>query len=776
MIADARRTGVMQFALILIGFTSVIAQIVVMRELIVVFHGNEISFGLILASWLIWTAAGSGILGRIFARFQQPHCAMAGLQLALALVLPVTILVVRAIKIPLHVTPGEVLGPAPMFLATFCVVSLFCVISGSLFASGSRLYQQAMDSSCVRSTGSVYLLEAVGSGLGGWITSLLLLRYLSSCEIALLLSVLNIIAAVALTLPRLSVRVITSGVLLTCIALVMALLAGQALDAYSLRYLWRDVKVEDVRNSAYGNLAVIATENTRSIYENGRILFTAPDPAAAEEAVHYALLQHPSPRSLLLIGGGLNGSLVEATTHPTIEHIDYVELDPTMIELYGEHFTKEWSVLEGDRRISIHRTDGRFFLQHREGRYDVIICNLPDPQTAQLNRFYTTEFYRTVAEHLTADGIFSFTVSGAENYISEDLAAFLRCIYHTLHQVFPRIMNIPGETIHFFASSETGSLVSQPDTLIARLRARGIHTQYVSEYYIPFRMEPGRMQELRSLIQPDSTTPVNGDFTPTAYYFNIALWSTRFHAALRQLFRTMAGIEFGRVLAALAAVILVFVLSFALLRRGEAKPRRITAGVCAAAMGFTVIGSEVLLLLAFQAIYGYVYQHLAVIIAAFMAGMALGCRQSLRSLADAATAAKDMESINRLLIVQCIAVISPVIMVILFYALPAFSQPTGRFATSHLLFPAMALFAGGLGGYQFPVCSRLYFRGERSSRAGLGAVYAFDLAGACLGAILFSTVLIPLFGFMNTALVMALLNLAPAMMLVIIRSVMSRSA
>ena len=41
-------------------------------------------------------------------------------------------------------------------------------------------------------------------------------------------------------------------------------------------------------------------------------------------------------------------------------------------------------------------------------------------------------------------------------------------------------------------------------------------------------------------------------------------------------------------------------------------------------MGFTMIGLEILLLLAFQAIYGYFYQQLAILIGAFMAGMAAG--------------------------------------------------------------------------------------------------------------------------------------------------------
>ncbi len=87
---------------------------------------------------------------------------------------------------------------------------------------------------------------------------------------------------------------------------------------------------------------MVGTEGSRSVYENGVVLFNVPDPAAAEEAVHYALLEHPSPRSLLLIGGGLNGSIAQALRHPTLERVDYVELDPAILDLAREYFPNEW--------------------------------------------------------------------------------------------------------------------------------------------------------------------------------------------------------------------------------------------------------------------------------------------------------------------------------------------------------------------------------------------------------------------------------------------------
>ena len=47
-------------ALAATGFCAVVGQIVLMRELIQVFNGNEISLGILLGTWLLWTAAGSG--------------------------------------------------------------------------------------------------------------------------------------------------------------------------------------------------------------------------------------------------------------------------------------------------------------------------------------------------------------------------------------------------------------------------------------------------------------------------------------------------------------------------------------------------------------------------------------------------------------------------------------------------------------------------------------------------------------------------------------------
>lgn len=81
---------------------------------------------------------------------------------------------------------------------------------------------------------------------------------------------------------------------------------------------------------------------------------------------------------------------------------------------------------------------------------------------------------------------------------------------------------------------------------------------------------------------------------------------------------------------------------------------------------------------------------------------------------------------------------------------------------SQIVFPILALLCGSLGGYQFPIASRLFFSSSGEKSRSAGGLYALDLAGACLGAVVLSTYLVPVFGFFRAALLCALMNLAPA--------------
>jgi len=746
--------------LLLIGFTATVAQVLLMRELLVVFYGNEISLGLFLASWLLWTAAGSSLFGLKLLSFDDKRKVMAGLQVLLAFALPLTILAVRCAKDVFITVPGEMLGPWPMLLTALVVLGPFCLLSGGMFSAGSRLVESETATAQAGATGAVYLLEAIGSGIGGVIASLVLVRQYTSFEIAFGVSLLNLLAAASLTLYRDAWRGIVWAVLVVIFVGGLFPFAAPWMEQQSLAHLWHGFHLLTSQNSAYGNLAVVETESSRTLLENGLVLFTAPDPQAAEESVHYALLQHPAPKSALLIGGALNGSVAEALKHPSLERIDVVELDPDIFRLGQTYFAGEMSALRDDPRVRIHISDGRLYLKTTRERFDVVILNLPEPQTAQLNRFYTVEFFREAVAKLNSGGVLSFQLAGSENYITPTRASFLQCIRRSLGEVFPEVGMIPGDTVHFFGAKQPGTLTDQADELLRRLRARHVETTYVREYYLPFRMSPDRMSELTEQLRPTPETRINRDFVPIAYYFDVALWSSQFNERYRVVFAKLASVKFAWTVMACALAIAVLMLAVRWTQ--PSSTARASVAACVAAMGFTLMALEVLLLLGFQAIYGYVYQQLALLVASVMAGMALGSWWGLRRIASAETGANDIR-LQRVAFIQLAAAAAPLLLCGFFLICSQVGSPAEISWVAHVLFPLAGMLCGMLGGYQFPLASRLFFSPKQGGNRNLGVLYAVDLFGACAGAILLSAYFVPVYGFLKTAILILVVDVMVAL-------------
>lgn len=743
-------------ALSLSGFSAVVGQIVLMRALIVVFNGNEISLGIMLAAWLLWTAAGSALASASAGAGRSARRRVASLECLLAAGLPASLWALSAAKSRLSAVPGALLGPVPIALASLVSLSLFCLAAGALFVAAAGLCQRERGLCPRQAASAAYLLEAAGSCLGGVLASLLLLRFCGPFEIAGIVALLNVSMAFVLVLNASRGQIIMIAAAAAVCAAPLLFVAAPKLERAAQARLWHGFQLAGWRDSIYGNLVVTTTGEMRSIYSNGMLLANAPDEEAAEEAIHYALLEDPAPRRVLLVGGGINGAIAQALKHPTVERIDYVELDPALIDVAHRYFPAQTAALTRDPRVHLHLADGRAYLRGTKRKFDAIVLDVPGPQTAQLNRFYTVEFFRAARAHLDPDGILALELRSSEETIGPDLADFLRCMQRTLSAAFPYTAAIPGGIIHLFGATRPGLLTEDPRTLIARLQERKLQTQYVREYFIPFRMMPDRMDQMRDALAPRPSTPVNRDFAPAAYFFDVVLWSTQFNANLSRGFRAAARIPFARILAATAGCLLLLA---TLLACAPARVRRPAAAwFSEAATGFTLMALQVFLLLAFQSIYGYVYHQLAILIGLGMAGIALGSGLALRRDLPGASAPCRQMAWTQLLLASAGPVLIGAASL-----LARLTAPTGTWIAAQLLFPALAALAGALGGFQFPIANAVYFGGTEKSRS-LGTLYAVDLLGGCVGALLLSTYLIPVFGFWKTAWLCAAINLAPALL------------
>jgi spermidine synthase len=409
--------------------------------------------------------------------------------------------------------------------------------------------------------------------------------------------------------------------------------------------------------------------------------------------------------------------------------------------------------------VHLHYADGRAYLRSARASFDVIIVNVPDPQTAQLNRFYTAEFFRSAREHLAPGGVLALQLRSSDEAISPGLGEFLRCIHRTLREVFPSVVAIPGETLHLFAAMQPDILTDDQQVLVARLHERNLHTQYVSEYFIPYRMMPDRMAEARNDLQPTATTPVNRDFSPIAYYFNTVLWSAQFKPDYAGWLRSAGHVSFTVVLGAVLIILFLVALMLAFVPGRERRAR--AAAVCSmGATGFTLMALQIFLLLAFQSIYGYVYHQLAILIALCMAGIAVGSWLGMRR-----TQRDRRPACRAVAFTQFLLALSGPVLMLLVSLLAKVSGVTATWLAAQIVFPALAALAGVLGGYQFPLATTM-FLGESSSQRRLGVLYAVDLLGGCAGALVLSAYLIPVFGFWRTAWLCAAVNLPAALLAV----------
>jgi spermidine synthase len=58
-------------SLFYIGFGSILSQILLVREFLVSFYGNELSIGIIFACWLVWIGIGSAFGNKVIKRSQS---------------------------------------------------------------------------------------------------------------------------------------------------------------------------------------------------------------------------------------------------------------------------------------------------------------------------------------------------------------------------------------------------------------------------------------------------------------------------------------------------------------------------------------------------------------------------------------------------------------------------------------------------------------------------------------------------------------------------------
>ena len=740
------------------GAVATIAQVVLLRELLVLFHGNEMSTALALAGWLLWTALGSGLAAARPGRRAPSEGTIALLLAALAVALPVLVLVARGARALLAIPAGELAPVGQMLLVCLIVPALFGPASGALFGL-CWAYRRGGEtgSSTVRPL-AIYLGEALGAAAGGILFYFLLLRLAPALAAVVAVALVPLgLSGWLLWRRRARGRFASARAVWSVAALALALFipAAGRIDERSRVWQWGEEPAL-ARDTPFHNIAILRQPGQVTVFTNGLWLFTRPDPASVEPAVHPALLQHPGPRRVLLVGGGLAGQVEEALKHPTVEAVDYVEQDPELIRNGSRFLSVEARGALQDPRVQIHHEDAAIFLGRRAGSYDVILMNTGDPINAQMNRFFTVEMFRRIAEHLRPGGILTFSVPGGGDMIGPVHARFLTSMRRTLREAFAEVLVVPGERARLFAARQAGVLVPDAEVLAERIRARRLDLAHLRRDTLEDLLSPLRLDYARALLDELDPGPVNREFSPICYLHALRLWAAQWHPGMERLFEVAVSVRPAAVGAGLGAIGLLTLLLFWL-----GRPRYRTAvGVSVLVQGGVGMVLQVVLILTFQILQGFVYLQLALIIALFMAGLAGGTLWVAAARGRRAGDGEATAAIRWFALLQAGVTAYPLLLLALFSpAAEALRQGLSPAATAGL-FSVASLLAGVLGGAHFSLAAlATAATGGRLARAG-GLLYAADLAGAALGALAAGLLLLPFYGVRSTLVALSLASLA----------------
>ncbi len=206
--------------------------------------------------------------------------------------------------------------------------------------------------------------------------------------------------------------------------------------------------------SPFQKITVIDTESVgRVLLIDGLVMFSELDEFFYHEMiVHPAMVSHPDPEKILVIGGGDGGTVREILRYH-VEEIYLVEIDQEVIEVSKRFFPQISGSLSSEK-VKIINSDGAEFLRNSCEKFDIIIVDSSDPVGPSISLF-TEDFVDSVISHLKKGGVY-ISQSGSPIFQKEHLKEFFKLVknkFKIANLYLAPVTTYPGTIWSFIAGS-----------------------------------------------------------------------------------------------------------------------------------------------------------------------------------------------------------------------------------------------------------------------------------------------------------------------------------
>ena len=354
---------------------------------------------------------------------------------------------------------------------------------------------------------NVFTFDYIGALLASILFPLVLVPQLGLVRTSLFFGMINVSIAIGLSFILanelkkplfLKIKAIGSFVLL-----LIAFVFSENILSYSESKLYGE-NIVYTHSTPYQRIVLTHVKNDYKLYLNNNLQFSSADEYRYHETlVHPAMAVAKKAENILVLGGGDGLAVREILKYPEVKKVTLVDLDEGMTKLFMTNkvlldFNKK--SLQNEK-VTVINSDAYLWLKTCEQKFDVVIIDFPDPSNYSLGKLYTLNFYKTLNQCLTTDGV--VIIQTTSPYFAPKS---FWCINETVKQVISNVdalhVYVPsfGEWGFTIAAKNPNTTFTEVHRKVNGLRFYDYHFEKLNEFSKDMKISQVEINKLNNQI------------------------------------------------------------------------------------------------------------------------------------------------------------------------------------------------------------------------------------------------------------------------------------